>query len=63
MKKISVLLIIISVLLSDVMCASVAYKYCEFLWGAQYAGYSAPPETAFFMAIPYVRFASSSSDT
>lgn len=53
MKKLSILFIIFAVLLSDAMCAVVAYNYCTFLWVGQYAGYSAPASTAFLFAIPF----------
>lgn len=43
----------LAVLLSDVMCAAVAYNYCTLQWGGQYAGYSAPASTAFLLCIPY----------
>ena len=39
MKKLSVLFGALAVLLSDVMCAVVAYNYCNLLWGGRYAGY------------------------
>ena len=42
MKTISNLFLILAVLLSDVMCAVVAYNYCDMMWGIKYAGYSAP---------------------
>ena len=44
---------ILAVLLSDVMCAVVAYNYCDMRWGIQYAGYSAPAWTALLVGIPY----------
>ena len=53
MKKLSIIFGILAVLLSDIMCAVVAYFYCDLLWGRQYAGYSAPPSTAFVYAIPF----------
>lgn len=43
----------LAVLLSDVMCAAVAYNYCNMQWGIQYKGYSAPASIAFFLLIPY----------
>lgn len=43
----------LAVLLSDVMCATVAYHYCNMLWGIRYGGYSAPANVAFIYAIPY----------
>lgn len=45
---------VIAILLSDIMCAVVAYNYCDMLWGIKYAGYSAPANTAFLLAIPYM---------
>ena len=53
MKKLSILFAALAVLLSDVMCAVVAYNYCDLLWGAKYAGYGAPASTAFLYAVPY----------
>ena len=53
MKTISNLFLILAVLLSDVMCAVVAYNYCDMMWGIKYAGYSAPVSTAFSVAIPF----------
>lgn len=53
MKTISNLFLILAVLLSDVMCAVVAYNYCDMMWGIKYAGYSAPVSTAFGVAIPF----------
>ena len=44
---------IFAVLLSDVMCAVVAYTYCDMVWGIKYAGYSAPAWTALLVGIPY----------
>jgi len=43
----------LAILLSDVMCAVVGYSYSNMLWGIRYAGYSAPANTAFLLAIPY----------
>ena len=54
MKTLSAVFWILAVLLSDVMCAVVAYNYCDMRWGIKYAGYSAPAETAFLAAVPYV---------
>lgn len=54
MKQLSILFGILAILLSDIMCAVVAYNYCDMLWGSQYAGYSAPASTAFVYAIPFV---------
>ena len=54
MKKLSTIFIILAILLSDVMCAVIAYNYCDLLWGGKYAGYSAPANTAYIYAIPFV---------
>ena len=35
MKKISYLFIVLAILLSDIMCAVVAYNYCALQWGGQ----------------------------
>ena len=53
MKTLSAIFWILAVILSDVMCAVVAYNYCDMAWGIRYAGYSAPASTAFILAIPY----------
>ena len=53
MKKISNIFFALAVILSNVMCAVVAYNYCAMQWGAKYAGYSAPASVAFLYAIPY----------
>ena len=39
MKKISNIFIALAVILSNVMCAVVAYNYCAMQWGAKYAVY------------------------
>lgn len=54
MKKISVCFWILAVLLSDIMCAVVAFNYCNMIWGIKYADYSAPAQTALLLAIPFV---------
>lgn len=54
MKKMSVCCWVLAALLSDIMCAVVAWDYCSMLWGIKYAGYSAPASTAFLLAIPFV---------
>lgn len=52
-KYLSRLFVALAVLLSDVMCAAVAYNYCSMQWGIRYAGYSAPASVAFLLVIPY----------
>ncbi len=54
MKKLSIILIIIAVLLSDVMCAVVAYNYCKMIHGIKDLGYSAPVGTVFLLSIPFL---------
>ena len=54
MKKLSVLFWVLAVLLSDVMCGVCAYTYCNLFWGMKYAGYSAGPDLAFIIAIPFL---------
>ena len=53
MKTLSSVFWVLAVLLSDVMCAVVAYTYCDMVWGIKYAGYSAPAWTALLVGIPY----------
>ena len=53
MKKISNVFIILAIILSDVMCAVVAYNFCTMQWGIKYEGWSAPASVAFLYAIPY----------
>ena len=43
-----------AILLSDMMCAVVAFNYGKMLWGTEDAGYSAPAQTAFLWAIPFL---------
>lgn len=52
-KYLSYVFICLAVLMSDVMCAAVAYSYCDMQWGIRYGGYSAPASVAFLLAIPY----------
>ena len=54
MKRLSICLINLAVLLSDIMCAVVAYNYCDMQWGILYAGYSAPAWTALLRGIPFL---------
>ena len=53
MKILSKVFGVLAILLSDVMCAVVAYNYCDMLWGIKHAGYSAPAWIAFLSAIPF----------
>ena len=53
MKKLRILFIIMAVLLSDIMCAVVAYAYRGMLCGINHLGYCSPAEVAFLYAIPF----------
>lgn len=53
MKKLSYLFIAIAVLLSDIMCAVVAFNYRDMLCNIEHAGFSAPASIAFISAIPF----------
>ena len=46
--------IVLAVLLSDIMCAVVAYAYRGMLCGIDHLEYSAPAEVAFLYAVPFV---------
>lgn len=52
-KYLSYLFAALAVLLSNVMCAVVAYCYCGLQWCGRYQVCSAPPSTAFVYCIPY----------
>ena len=53
MKRISLLLTIIALILSHIMCFVVAWNYRDMLCGIAHSCYSAPAEMAFLTAIPY----------
>ena len=53
MAVLSAVFAALAVILSDVMCAVVAFNYCDMMWGIRYAGYSAPASVAFLTAVPY----------
>ena len=53
MKKLSHLFIAIAVLLSNIMCAVVAFNYRGMLCGIEHLCYSAPAGVAFLSAIPF----------
>ena len=52
-KYLSYTFIALAILLSNVMCATVAYHYCDMLWAGQYMMASAPASVAFVFVIPY----------
>ncbi len=49
-KRLFFIFTALGVLLSDAMCAFVAYNYCE----TKNAAYSAPASTAFIFAVPLI---------
>lgn len=52
-KYLSYIFMALAILMSNVMCAAVAYNYCNMQWGIRYEGYSAPANVAFLLVIPY----------
>ena len=54
MKKLRCVFFGLAVLLSDVMCWVVGYRYSDMLWGIRYACYSAPAWTAWLTALPFL---------
>ncbi|MCR5823424.1 MAG: hypothetical protein K6G60_03235 [Lachnospiraceae bacterium] len=54
MKKLAIVFVIIAVLLSDVMCARVAYIYRDMLYAIEHLGFSAPASVAFIYGIPFI---------
>lgn len=53
MWKLSHLFSAVAILLSDVMCAVVAFGYRDMLCGIEHSCYSAPASVAFLYAIPF----------
>ena len=53
MKKIRNIFILLAVILSDVMCAVVAYNFGILYLGGRYGMYSAPTWVAFLYGIPF----------
>lgn len=53
MKKLSFVFAALAFVLSNAMCATVAYNYAIFYWGGQNAAYGAPAWIAFLFIIPY----------
>lgn len=53
MKTFSTIFGVLAVLLSDVMCAVIAFNYCNLTWAGKYAGGGAPAGVAFLYAIPF----------
>lgn len=46
--------LLIAIILSHIMCAGVAYNYCNMEWHIKVGGTSAPVEIAYLYAIPCV---------
>ena len=46
--------LLIAIILSHIMCAVVAYNYCNMEWHIKVGGTSAPVEIAYLHAIPFV---------
>ena len=53
MKRLSYLFSAFAIILSDIMCAVVAYNYRDMLCAIDHAGASAPADIAFLYAIPF----------
>jgi hypothetical protein len=53
MKKLCFLFAALAIILSDIMCAVVAFNYRDLLCSIEHAGFSAPANTAFLYAIPF----------
>ena len=53
MKKLSIVFGMLAIILSNVMCAVVAFNYRDMLCGIQHSCYSAPAWVAFLTVIPY----------
>lgn len=54
MKKLSYIFFALAILLSNVMCAAIAYDYRGLICAAEHQGFSAPANIAFIYAIPYL---------
>lgn len=52
-KYLAYVFMILAILLSNVMCAAVAYNYCDMQWRIRYEAYGAPANIAFLLVIPY----------
>ena len=54
MNKLKYLFIVIAILLSNMMCAVVAYNYRGLVCAIAHRGFSAPASIALFTAIPFL---------
>lgn len=46
--------VVLSLLSTHVMCAVVAYNYCNLSWGMRYEGWSAGPSVAYITGLPFL---------
>ena len=53
MKRLRNLFVVLALLLSHAMCATVAWIYRDIVCGMEHRGFSAPPDVAFWYAIPF----------
>ena len=53
MKRLFTIFAVLSLILSHLMCAVVAYNYCALQWGGRYEAWSFPAWCAFLLAVPY----------
>lgn len=54
LKLISNVFWLTALVLSHYTCAVVAFNYCNMFYLGKYEGFSAPPDTAFLLSIPYL---------
>lgn len=54
MRKAAIVFTAIAVLLSDIMCAVVAFAYRDMLCGIAHMGFSVPASASFLYAIPFM---------
>ena len=54
MLKNVLIFIALAILLSNAMCATVAYAYRDMLCGIAHGGYSAPASVSLLYAIPFI---------
>ncbi|MBR6567222.1 MAG: hypothetical protein IKK60_01065 [Clostridia bacterium] len=54
MKKLSRIFLIVSLILSHIMCVCTAYNYRGYLCGIEHQGFSAPAGTALLTAVPFI---------
>lgn len=54
MKLLYCFCLLIAIILSHIMCALVAYNYCNMEWEIKVGGTSVPVEMAYLYAIPFV---------